>query len=134
MMDYDQGIELARVFAERLGESTQQLSFAGVALIWVLNDNSLLSLPRHLWLAGVLLISAMVIDYFHSLVGAAWGGKVAWALAANRSGQYDASLLFKTLYVFLFAKSALLLPGYTLLLYGMFRSANPAKAPGVLAR
>ena len=74
--------------------------------------------------AGVLLIVALLVDYCHSSVGAAWAACVAWKLAATPQEEHDATYLFLTLYSFLSVKCVVLLIAYGYLLIGLWRAAN----------
>ncbi len=123
-MTAKESIELARYFAEQLGGSTRQLCFAGLGLIWLLNGSRIGTLSSPLRWAGALLLLALLVDYCHSIVGATWGGRVAWKLAGRPQEEHDATSLFRTLYSFLSAKCVLLLIAYGFLLFGLWRAAN----------
>ena len=114
-MKFKESIELARFFAQQLGGSTRQLCFAGLTLIWLLNKGKVGGLCAALWWSGALFFSALLADYFHSIVGAAWGGRIARSLVGEPDKDHDSSALFGTLYSFLAAKCLLVLAAYAFL-------------------
>ena len=116
-MNTKESIELARFFAQQLGGSTRQLCFAGLTLIWLLNAKKVCGLSPALCWSGALFLSALLTDYWHSIVGAVWGGSIARSLVAEPDIDHDSSALFGILYGFLAAKCLLLMAAYVLLFF-----------------
>ena len=105
----------------RASEIARQISFAGIALIWLFRDEKLglLSVPNKLLVPAMLLVIALFFDLLQYVVGAAiwgWFARHHEKLGKQQDATLSAPHFFNWPAIFLFwSKHALVLAAYFLI-------------------
>jgi hypothetical protein len=112
----------------KASDLVRQLAFAGIAVIWVFSGSSLvagrLHVPSDLIWPGILLVSALTLDFLQYATGASiWGGYgrilEKHDVADDEEIDYPAWINWPAL-LFFWGKQLLLLIAYGLLLAALF--------------
>jgi hypothetical protein len=114
-------------FSGKLSDITRQLSFAGIAVIWLFKKDvsGIPTLPRDLILPLILLVLTLSFDYLHYLVGALIWRHVYRSKEKSGIGEEEetehSTWVESPIYLIFLVKIALLVSAYVWLLRYLIR-------------